>query len=261
MVDSAFARQASVPHRISWRLVVSLLNPVKPVAHRLGRAYVARLVQNDADDQRPRGDNERAAEYSFALRHLAAHRQHRQIRVLDVGTGQTSWPHLLYVSGFHVTAIDNVTDYWPKGMHNRHWPVLDVDITHPNGFGQMFDAITCISVLEHIHDADEAMRHMAGHLVPQGLLVLTAPYNGLHPHDPDVCRRPDAYRPATHDYVCQSFTHKDVQRWLGLGLTLAASEQWAMWTGPVFATGKPAPWRLVSATEPHHLGCFAFTCT
>ena len=238
-------------------MVKPLLAPFKNLVHRAGRVYVDRLTHDEADLKRSRADNERPVEYSFALRQLSLARP-RPVKVLDVGTGRSSWPHLLHTSGFETTAIDNVTDYWPSDMMNRHWPVLDVDITKGQGFKDTFDAITCISVLEHIHAFDDAMRNMAARLRPGGLLILTCPFSAHEPHDPDVCARPDANRPKTHGYVCQSFNASDLEGWKSFGLNLRASEYWNMWTGPVFRAGQQAPWRMVADTEPHHLGCFAF---
>jgi 2-polyprenyl-3-methyl-5-hydroxy-6-metoxy-1,4-benzoquinol methylase len=230
--------------------------PVRQLVHKAGRAYVGHLTQAEAHPKRSRSDNERPAEYSFALRQLTL-AVPRPTTVLDVGTGRSSWPHLLYNCGFETTAIDNVTDYWPSDMVNRHWPVLDVDVTQRGSLKQTFDAVTCISVLEHIHSFDDAMRNMAEALRPGGLLILTSPYAGSQPHDPDVCSRPDAHRPPTHSYVCQSFNLEDLRRWRGFGLTLHAAEYWRMWTGPVFRAGQPTPWQMVGESERHQLGCFA----
>ena len=138
--------------------------------HTLGRAYVNRICQSEAQSQTFVRANERPIEYSFALRALAASQPRT---VLDVGTGTTAWPHLLRNCGYVVTAIDNVRDYWPHGMTNRHWRVQDIDITQPNVElgGKRFDAITCISVVEHIEDHLAAVRNMVQLLAPDGMLI------------------------------------------------------------------------------------------
>ena len=61
-----------------------------------------------------------------------------------------------------VTAIDSVHDYWPNSMINRHWRVLDVDITKTEAASlpKQFGAITCISVLEHIEKYNQAIANM-----------------------------------------------------------------------------------------------------
>jgi hypothetical protein len=230
---------------------------VKRLVYAPGRAYVRRLTEEDARTAVFRPDNERTVEYSFALRQLAL-AYPRPEHVLDVGTGRTAWPHLLYSAGLGVTAIDNVSDYWPAGMINRHWPVANVDITRPDGFSQTFDAITCLSVLEHIPNHVEAMRQMTARLNPAGLLIVSTPFAANEPHCEDVCRRPDSNRAPTHSYVCQSFSAGDLQAWQKLGLELVGSEYWRMFTGPVFRTGDLTRWQLVTADERHQLGCFAF---
>lgn len=236
-----------------------LLTPLIKVGHRIGRAYVRRLVRDDFLRQRARIGNERAAEYSFALRQIAL-QSPRPEKILDVGTGRTSWPHLLYSAGFHVTAADNVTDYWPRGMTNRHWLVRDVDITNPQGFDDTFDVLTCISVLDHVVEFDRAVANMAGMLRPNGLLLLTMPFSAHQPYDPDVCARPDSYNGKTHAYRCQSYNATQLRQWcVSNQLRVTASEYWSMWSGPVFGTGQPLPWKLVSEADPHQLGCFALT--
>ena len=147
--------------------------------HLSGRWYVSRLCASDSQHQVFSHHNERPIEYEFALRAL---RDARPQTLLDVGTGTTAWPHLLRNCGFVVTAIDNVRDYWPRGMVNRHWSVLDVDIVNPlKALPGGYEAITCISVLEHIPQHLTAMQNMVALLAPGGLLVLTTPYSEHNP--------------------------------------------------------------------------------
>ena len=72
------------------------------------------------------GLSERPVEYSFVFKCIG---MLCPTRVLDVGTGTTALPHLIRNCGPLVTAIDNINDYWPSGMSNRHYYVLDKDIT------------------------------------------------------------------------------------------------------------------------------------
>jgi 2-polyprenyl-3-methyl-5-hydroxy-6-metoxy-1,4-benzoquinol methylase len=95
--------------------------------------------------------------------------------VLDVGTGITSLPQLIRNCGYHVTAIDNIRDYWPTGMVNRHYYVINDDITNTQ-LVKKFDLVTCVSVLEHIDKCDDAIRNMFSLLNPEGHLILTFPY-------------------------------------------------------------------------------------
>ena len=118
------------------------------------------------------GFNERPVEYGFVFRKLAEVYPHR---ILDVGTGTTALPHLMRNCGFLVTATDNVRDYWPEGMLNRHYYIINDDITNSH-LKATFDFITCISVLEHIEDADHAVANMLRLLKQDGHLVMTFPY-------------------------------------------------------------------------------------
>jgi hypothetical protein len=62
--------------------------------------------------------NERPIEYRFVF---GAIRQTAPESVLDVGTGESALPSLIRTCGPVVTAIDNIRDYWPEGMVNRHF--------------------------------------------------------------------------------------------------------------------------------------------
>jgi 2-polyprenyl-3-methyl-5-hydroxy-6-metoxy-1,4-benzoquinol methylase len=231
-----------------------MINPIRSAAHRAGRWYVRQVCRSEAESQSFRHHNERPLEYGFALGALA---KHRPKTVLDVGTGTTAWPNLLRNCGFVVTAIDNVTDYWDAGMVNRHWTVLDVDITKPGDFAaRRFEAITCISVLEHIVDHEAAVRQMACMLEKGGLLILTCPYNHSEFCD-NVYQRPDALYGKDAPYICRSYSLEQMQRWLSFGLTLEQRELWKLFNGPVWATGERIQWeRVESETQPHQLGCF-----
>ena len=116
------------------------MNPLKLFVHRAGRWYIRRICSSDYQNQAFRLHNERSIEYRFALEVLG---ESRPKTILDVGSGTTAWPHLLRNCGYVVTAIDNVRDYWPGGMVNRHWTVLDEDILNPSGLlYDKFEAIT-----------------------------------------------------------------------------------------------------------------------
>ena len=224
---------------------------LRSVIHAPGRAYLRRVASDEAARQKPRATNERSVEYGFALRHLATA---RPTSVLDVGTGTTAWPHLLHGCGYLVTAIDNVRDYWPSGMVNRHWPIEDIDVTAPDRKLGPYDAITCISVLEHIPAHGRAMASMREWLRPGGLLVLTCPFAATY--DPNVYVRPDATTAASNPYVCQSYSPVQLEQWLALGFTLRTAEYWHMFTGPVWRTGAADAWRQVADPSGGQLGCF-----
>jgi len=229
------------------------MNALKALVHRIGRWYIRRICLSEFQGQTFSHHNERPIEYRFALQALAVARPKT---VLDVGTGTTAWPHLLRNCGFVVTAIDNVRDYWPTGMVNRHWTVLDVDITNPDSFSGCFDAITCISVLEHIEDYETAVQNMLALLTLGGLLILTCPYNHGE-FCPNVYKRPDALYGQDLPYICRSYSSKQLEKWLALGASVERRELWRLFSGPVWATGQRVSWELAeSPDKPHQLGCF-----
>lgn len=227
---------------------------MKKLIHAMGRRYIQHILFSEYAHQSFTHLNERSVEYRFALQHLAG----RQIRtVLDVGSGKTAWPRLLRDCGYIVTAIDNVTSYWPRGMLNRHWLVLNEDITRPVVLkDKKFDAITCISVLEHIYDYQKAVSNMYDLLNENGLLILTCPFN-YNNFDPNVYKRPDALYGQELPYKCSSYSRDQLMEWQGRG-RLIACEYWMMFSGPVWACGQRTEWRQVTEAEPHQLGCFAF---
>jgi 2-polyprenyl-3-methyl-5-hydroxy-6-metoxy-1,4-benzoquinol methylase len=233
-----------------------MANPIKALTHKAGRAYIEKVCSSEFEAQKFKAHNERPIEYSFALRALG---ERQPVTVLDVGTGTTAWPPLLRHCGYIVTAIDNVRDYWPAGMVNRHWTVKDVNILEPGSFGsQTHDAVTCISVLEHIEDHVRAMRNMTALLKPGGTLVLTTPYCHTGPY-PNVYKHPEALYGQQAPYICRSSSSAEFDQWLALGLTLERRELWRLFTGPVWATGQRRPWEQAqSETDPHQLGCFVF---
>ena len=93
--------------------MAALSNSVKQVIHQLGRQYVRKVTQSEAEGQKFSRHNERSAEYAFVFRHITSCAPRT---VLDVGTRTTALPAQLAACGCVVTAIDNVHDYWPAGM-------------------------------------------------------------------------------------------------------------------------------------------------
>ena len=93
-----------------------------------------------------RSINERPIEYRFVFKILT---EISPKKILDVGPGMSSLPHLMSNCGFLVTAIDNIDEYWSRRVFNRHYYVIQDDITKTK-LKSKFDLITCISVLEHI---------------------------------------------------------------------------------------------------------------
>jgi 2-polyprenyl-3-methyl-5-hydroxy-6-metoxy-1,4-benzoquinol methylase len=230
-------------------------NPLKALVHQAGTRYIRHVCSAESRQQKFAHHNERPIEYRFALECLA---RARPQNVLDVGTGTTAWPQLLRNCGFVTTAIDNIRDYWDHHMVNRHSTVLDVDITKPGEFHGTFDAVTCISVMEHIMDHETAVRHMLRLLAPGGLLVITTPYNPRE-YCANVYERPDALYGRDAAYICRSHSVKEIERWQNLGARLRRRELWRLFSGPVWATGDRVAWEQAQSEDaPHQLGCFEF---
>ena len=224
---------------------------LKAAIHRLGAAYMAKTAQSEATGQRFRRHNERPAEYSFVFR--AINRCARKNRLLDVGSGTTALPALISDCGCVVTAIDNVSDYWPAGMVNRHWHVEDDDISRTER-ADRFDMVTCISVLEHIKDHQGAMRKIMGLLKPGGHLVLAGPYTEreyvedtykVEAADPTSAKLP---------YMCRSYSRRELDLWGG---EVIDAEYWRAWSGRHWAQGERiAPPEPSTQGGAHNHACF-----
>jgi len=223
----------------------------RAAAARLGQLLLRPKLREEAG--RPHFQlNERAVEYSFALRSLG---EVEGREVLDVGTGMSAWPHLIANCGFAVTAVDKYGSYWRSPMVNRHFQVLNQDITAPT-LEQRFDAVTCISVLEHIPEHRAAVRGMIGLLRPGGHLILTFPYNEGTYH-PNAYDHPDAGYGQDASYVAQVYSREQLDQWLAdSGASLVAEELYEVFTGELWTQGERIhPPRLSSVERPHHLAC------
>ncbi len=109
--------------------------------------------------------------------------------VLDVGSGGSPFPAILASAGYDVTAVDPAQEI---GMQTGYENTLGVSIPYAqldfidwNGFVNPPDAITAISVLEHVED-DTAFVLKACSLQPK-LIYLTVDFHPsgkafVHPH-------------------------------------------------------------------------------
>ena len=197
------------------------------------------------------GMNERPAEYAFALDALMAAAPDT---VLDVGPGTSSWPHLLSNCGFRTTAIDKVEGYWTGLYANRHYRVVRDDVTRPAVKGP-FDAVTCLSVLEHIPDHAAAVRGMLALLRPGGTLVLTFPYSETR-YVEDVYRVPGASYGADYPFICRMYSRAQVDEWLAAspGAVVVEQRWWEAFTGDMWAHGERLrPPRPTTREGRHHL--------
>lgn len=196
--------------------------------------------------------NERSIEYCFALRWLS---KICPVEVLDVGSGGTSWPHLMANCGFQVTAIDKIKEYWKGGFFNRHYYIINDDITRPK-ITKQFDLITCISVLEHIPNHKDAISGMFGLLKPGGHLVLTFPYNEKQYID-DIYKLPDAGYGRDYPFICQVLSRKQIDEWLSENPgKIIDQEYYEVFSGALWAFGdRICPSKKVEKQQRCHLTC------
>lgn len=127
------------------------------------------------------GINERVVELPFAL--AAATRIPTAGNVLDVGATESLLALQLAGLGYKVTAIDPR----PYPFHHPNLTVITEVVEHWGGPTDEFDAIFCVSTVEHLglghyvpasnqDDLDRfVMKLMATWLAPSGFLVLTIP--------------------------------------------------------------------------------------
>lgn len=218
----------------------------------IGRNYVRRLTQAESARQRHL-PNERAVEYRFLFEQVA---ELEPRTVLDVGTGKTCVPAMISQCGCIVTAVDNVKDFWPHGLSNRHFSVQDIDITRST-LTERFDLISCISVLEHIEDYEAAVDTMCQLLEIGGHLVLTFPYSESAFH-PNVYQLPESAAYGQRiPYICRSYSRTQLDAWLARNhLRLVKMETWRFYAGAYWSCGsrEPRPIR-VDSHERHQLAC------
>ena len=217
-----------------------------------GRWYCKKKCKKEYLNKKFKWVNERPIEYKFVFQALT---KLYPKTVLDVGTGTTALPHLLSNCGFLVTAIDNIIDYWPRGMFNRHYYIIQDDITSSK-LKIQFDFITCISVLEHIEKSDDAIINMFRLLKKNGYLVLTFPYNE-NKYIENVYKLSGAGYGKNVNYKCQIYSRNEINRWLEkINGKLILQEYWQVFTGKYWTFGNRLyPPIKVNKEEKHHLTC------
>jgi 2-polyprenyl-3-methyl-5-hydroxy-6-metoxy-1,4-benzoquinol methylase len=222
---------------------------LKTVAHNIGQKYLKVTARSEFDDQRERRINERPIEYRFVFDAIA---KTRPRTILDVGTGMSALPSLMRTCGPIVSAIDNIHDYWPEGMVNRHYHVIDQDVTRQ--VEGRFDMVTCISVLEHVKNHDAAVQNMLNALNPGGHLVLTHPYNEKR-YVENVYKMAGVAYGSDLPYVCQMYSRDQLDRWFAAD-TIVAQEYWRVFSGDLWAFGETLlPSRQIKVNETHQLTC------
>jgi len=229
-----------------------ILRKIKSRIDHIGMYYVRKVCSREFRHQTFTSVNERPIEFAFLFRQLV---NIWPKKILDVGTGMTSLPHLMRNCGFHVTAIDNINDYWPAGMVNRHYHVLNDDITQTT-LTSSYEVITCISVLEHIKEHREAIKSMYKLLVPGGRLILTCPYNEDQ-YVQNVYELPESPVKNKLSFVTQAFSRCELNLWLeDTSFQVIEQEYWEFFDGEYWTCGERiVPPRRVEVHNRHQLTC------
>jgi 2-polyprenyl-3-methyl-5-hydroxy-6-metoxy-1,4-benzoquinol methylase len=233
-------------------LELPVLKLAKSVVRNALNRYPQRICRQEFESQTFIRFNERPIEFAFVFRKLG---EIYPRKVLDVGTGTTALPHLMRNCGFLVTATDNVRDYWPTGMQNRHYHVIDDDITQSR-LDESFDLITCVSVLEHIERAADAVGNMFRLLNQNGYLILSFPYNE-RTYVRNVYDLAGSSYGQGLSYITQSYSRAEVERWVAENNgVIVEQEYWQFWDGDYWTLGNQIiPPRKVTAADKHQHTC------
>ena len=140
-------------------------------------------------------------------------------------------------------------------MWNRHYHIIDDDIANTQ-IKDTFDFISCISVLGHIPNFNDAINNMFKLLNPNGHLVLIFPYNE-RTYIPNVYEFPGVGPGQDAPYICQVFSRSELDNWLNTNHgTIIEQEYWQVWEGEFWKFGKQVlPPRQVNRDDPHQLSC------
>jgi 2-polyprenyl-3-methyl-5-hydroxy-6-metoxy-1,4-benzoquinol methylase len=201
--------------------------------------------------------NERSTEYSFALNCL---NEYCTGKILDIGSGKSSWPHLLASCGFKVTAIDKMRGYWDTFL-NRHYRIKPDDITNTK-LKDKFQFATCISVLEHIDNHKAAIMNIHNLLEKDGYFVLTVPYNE-HWYHADIYKHRWAGYGKDYNMITQVFSRKEIYEWIeNTSFEIVKQHYYKAFTGAFWTMGhRISPCIQTGNIDSHHLTCILFKKT
>ncbi|MBN2291133.1 MAG: class I SAM-dependent methyltransferase [Pirellulales bacterium] len=221
------------------------------LVHKMGRWFIEKITRLEYESQNPRRINERAVEYGFVFSCLA---ELAPSTVLDVGTGRTALPSLLKTCGYRVTAVDNIKDYWPKSAFNRHFYVLNDDITNSK-LNEKYDVVVCISVLEHVVEYESALETMVSLTKPGGHLIISCPYSESTASA--NCYEEEGSYGSKNPYICRQFTRLDFQKWLdSTGAEILKQQYWQFFESKYWSCGKQIqPPKIAQPEEQHQLAC------
>jgi SAM-dependent methyltransferase len=197
------------------------------------RVYLSPILRHETRRPPIPKNRERMFQFEFAFRAIARHAPHD---LLDVGTGTSSWPHLVASCGIRVTATDEIHRYYGS-MFNRHYHVIEDDITD-TCLDRQFDMVTCLGVLTCIEDDGPAVRNLFRLVKPGGHLVLTFAYKEQEAV-PNAYRAPGATYGEDWRFICRMFSRTELDGWLREnGGELEEQELFQVFTGEYWATGE-----------------------
>ena len=178
-------------------------------------------------------------------------------KVLGIGPGASSWPHLISTCGFDVKAIDKMDGYW-FSYFKRHYKVYNDDITNLKT-NEKFQFSTCLSVLEHIPDHQAALINMHNILEKDGYLVLTFPYNE-NIYQEDIYKHPKAGYGQNANLITQVYSRKEINLSLkDISFEIIDQEYYKVFTGEMWTFGdRITPCKKVNNSELHRLTCILF---
>ncbi|MGE0089288.1 MAG: class I SAM-dependent methyltransferase [Bacteroidales bacterium] len=196
--------------------------------------------------------NERPIEYSYSLKYLS---EISPKSILDIGSGQSSWPHLLSMCGYNVDSIDKIEGYWKGNFFNRHFPVKKTDILKPQ-INRKYQFITCLSVLEHIPNHKLAFKNMIDLLEKEGYLLLTFPYNE-HYYYSNIYDHLGLNCANKLRFITQIYSRQEINSWLEESpCTIINQSYFKVFDGELWAMGnRISPTLSVSKNDIHHLTC------
>lgn len=225
---------------------------INALINRFGKIYCNKICKREYNNPFFNSINERPIEYRFVFESLT---KACPETVLDVGTGMSALPHLINNCGFKVTAIDNIYDYWSKGMFNRHYHIIHDDITMTK-LDSKFDFITCISVLKHIPNYEIAVKNIFKLLKKHGYLILTFPYNE-HNYFYNIYNHPKAGYGKTKPYICQVFSRNELYKLLNtINGKIIKQEYWQCFNGEYWTIGERLyPPKQVQKNDKYQLTC------